>query len=74
MPTVQRYIEAYRVLRNPLANTIAGALLDAGDQGGIVDDAAEHLALRWLGCAHGRLGLAGPRREGAATHGCRGAL
>jgi hypothetical protein len=67
MPTVQRYIEAYRVLRNPLPNTIAGALLDAGDQGGIVDDAAEHLALRWLG-------LARPRREGAATHGCRGAL
>jgi hypothetical protein len=74
MPTVQRYVEPYGVLGNPLADPVTRALLDAGDQGRVVDDAVEHLALRWLGRAHGGLGLARPRRERTATHAYRGAL
>jgi hypothetical protein len=68
---VQRYIKAYGVLGDPLADAVAGALLDTCDQGGIIDDTVEYLALWWLGCAHGGgLGLARPRRNGAATHAC----
>lgn len=67
-PTVQRDIKTYSVLGDPLADAIAGALLDAGDQSGIVDDAVEYLALRWLGGARGGLGLARPRGAGTATH------
>ena len=68
---MQRDIKAYSVLGDPLADAIAGALLDTGDQSGIVDDAVEYLALRWLGCAHGGLGLARPRGAGTAAHGYR---
>lgn len=67
---MQRDKEAYGVLQDPLADAIARALLDAGDQGGIIDDAVEYLALRRLGRAHGDLGLTGPWRERATTHGC----
>lgn len=69
--TVERDIEADGALRDPLADAVAGAFLDAGDQGGVVDDAVEDLALRRLGRAQGQVGLAGPRRAGASTHGLR---
>jgi hypothetical protein len=55
-------------LGEPFANTVTCALLDAGNQGRVVDDAVEYLALGRLGCAHGGCGLCRPRREGAATH------
>lgn len=68
-PTVQRDKEADGVLGDPLADAIARALLDAGDQGGVVDDAVEDLAPGRLGRAHGDFGLGGPRGQRAATHG-----
>jgi hypothetical protein len=69
-PTLQRNIKAYSVLGDPLADAVAGALLDTGDQSGIVDDAVEYLALGRLGCAHGGFRLARPGRIGTATHAC----
>lgn len=51
--TVQWDKEADGALRDPLANSVAGALLHAGDQGGVVDYAVEDLALRRFGWAHG---------------------
>lgn len=68
-PTVQRDKEADGVLGDPLADAVARALLDAGDEGSVVDDAVEYLALGRLGRAHGQVGLTGPRGKGAATHG-----
>jgi hypothetical protein len=73
-PTVQRDKEADGVLGDPLADAVARALLDAGDEGSVVDDAVEYFALGRLGRAHGQIGLAGPRRKGAATHGWGRAL
>ena len=70
--TVQWDKEANGALRDPLADSVAGALLHAGDQGGVIDYAVEDLALRWCGCAHG--GGVGTGRLGrvrAATHGGR---
>lgn len=66
--TVQRDKEADGALRNPLADAIAGALLYAGDQGGVVNYAVEYLALGRFGCTHGGGGT-GPGRVRAAAHG-----
>lgn len=71
-------VEAYGVLRYPLADAIAGALLGAIDQGRIVDDAVEDLALGRLwrsfgsGGAHAAVLGPGPRGEGVAAHRRRG--
>ena len=73
-PTVQREKEADGVLGNPLADTVARALLDAGDEGSVVDDAVEYLAPGRLGRAHGRIGLAGPGGKSASAHGGAGAV
>ena len=58
----------YGALGDPFAHAVTCALLHAGDQGRVVDDAVEYLALRRLGCARGGCGLGRSRREGAATH------
>ena len=61
--------EANGALRDPLADSVAGALLNAGDQGGVVDYAVEYLALGRFGCAHGGSVGTGPGRVRAAAHG-----
>ena len=66
--TVQWYKEADGALRDPLADAVAGALLNAGDQGGVVDYAVEYLALGRFGGAHGGHVGAGPWRMRAAAH------
>jgi hypothetical protein len=67
--TLEGDIEANGALGDPFADAVAGALLDARDQGRVVDDAVEYLALGRLGCAHGDFGLCSPWRERAAPHG-----
>ena len=67
--TVQWYKEANGALRDPLADAVAGALLDAGDQSGFIDYAVEYLALGRFGCAHGGHVGTGPWRMRAAAHG-----
>ena len=69
---MQRDKEADGALRDPLADAVAGALLDARDQSRVVDYAVEDLALGWLGCAHGGGVGGGPGRVQAAAHGCWG--
>lgn len=66
--TVQRDKQANGALRDPLADAVAGALFDTGDQGSFVYYAVEYLALRWFRCAHGGHVGAGPWRMGAAAH------
>lgn len=66
--TVQWYKEANGALRDPLADAVAGALLDAGDQSGFIDYAVEYLALGRFGCAHGGHVGTGPWRVRAAAH------
>lgn len=61
--------EANCALRDPLADTVAGALLHAGDQGGVINYAVEDLALRRFGCAHGGGVGTDPGRVRAAAHG-----
>lgn len=66
--TVEWDKEANGTLRDPLADSVTGALLYAGDQGGVIDYAVEYLALWRFGRAHGGGVGTGPRWVRAAAH------
>lgn len=70
---MEGYKEAYGVLGDPLADTVAGALLGACDQSRVVDDAVEYLALRRFGGTQAAIVRPGPWRECVAAHGRRAA-
>lgn len=72
--TVQRDVEAYSTLRNPLADAVTGTLLDSGYQSSVVDDAVEDLALRRFRCDYSGIGLRGARWKCTATHSGQRAL
>ena len=65
---MERNEESDRALENPLADAIAGRLLDASDQGGVVNDAVEDLARWWLGRAQRRSVGLGPEGWVDAAH------
>lgn len=67
-PTVEGHKEADGVLRDPLADTIASALLRAGNQSRVVNDAVEDLALRWLRRTQAATVRPWARRQCVAPH------
>lgn len=70
--TVEGHEEANGVLRDPLADTVAGALLGARDQSRIVDDAVEDLARGRLGGGTQAAFVRPGPRERVAPHGRSG--
>ena len=66
---MEGYKEAYGVLGDPLADAVAGALLCACDQGRVVYDAVEDLALGWFGGAQAAVVRPRPWRQCVAPHG-----
>lgn len=73
--TVEGHEEAHGAVVDPFADAIASALLDAGEEGRVIDDAVEHLASGRIGFVQAALlertlGLRAERGAGAHDWRC----